>query len=92
MIPFQIDSAGIQQAVDQAGQFAVSFLPGDYQLLAPAISSILTLITAAIIRAIEKASIKRQQRQEMRDLVQIYLAKDKEALDQKINEIQNRNL
>lgn len=92
MIPLEIDSLGIQNAVQQAGQLAASLLPGDWQLLAPAFTSVLTLITAAIIRAVEKGRMKREQRNQMRELVQIYLSKDADALENKINEIQKREL
>ena len=85
-----IDSAGIQQAVQQAGQVGTSFLPGDWQILAPAISSILTLITAAIIRAVEKGRIRREQRQERREIIQAYLQKDSGVLAEKINELQQK--
>jgi len=86
----QIDSAGIQQAVQQAADIGTSFLPGDWQILAPAISSVLTLITAAIIRAWEKAQIRKEQRQERRAIIQAYLEKDSAALAAKVSELQNK--
>jgi len=92
MTLLQIDSAGIQNAVQQTGQVVASLLPGDWQLLAPAFTSVLTLITAAIIRAVEKGRMKREQKNRMRELVQIYLSKDADALHDKINEIQKRDL
>lgn len=91
MTLLSIDSAGIQEAVQQAGQIGINFLPGDWQILAPAISSILTLITAAIIRAWEKGQMKRKQRQERREIIQAYLLNDSAALAEKVSELQKKD-
>ena len=91
MTLLSIDSAGIQEAVQQAGQIGINFLPGDWQILGPAISSVLTLITAAIIRAWEKGQIKRQQRQERREIIQAYLLNDSAALAEKVSELQKKD-
>ena len=91
MTLLEIDSSAIQQAVQQAGQVGISFLPGDWQILAPAISSILTLITAAIIRAWEKGQMKREQRRERREIIQAYLLNDSAALAEKVSELQNKD-
>lgn len=88
----QIDSAAIQETVQTISKTGLSLLPPDWQILAPALSSIITIITAAIIRAWEKNKIRREQRQEMKDLIQVYLQRDETALHDKINEIQKKNL
>ena len=90
MILLQIDSAAIQQVVQSVTDTGTSFLPGAYKLLAPAISAVVTLITAAIIRAVEKGAMKKKQRAERQELIQAYLSKDSEALAEKISELQNR--
>lgn len=86
----QIDSAAIQEVVQIVTTTGTSFLPGAYKLLAPAISALVTLITAAIIRAIEKGGMKKKQRIERQELIQAYLSKDSAALAEKISELQNR--
>lgn len=86
----QIDSAGIQEIVQSVTNTGTQFLPGAYKLLAPAISAVITLITAAIIRAIEKGKINKRHRIERQDLIQAYLSKDSAALAQKISELQKR--
>ena len=90
MIQLVIDSMGIQHTVDGIAKIGISLLPGDWQILAPAISSFVTIITAAIIRSIEKSKIQKNQRREMREIVQAYLEKDTASLSEKINDLQKR--
>jgi hypothetical protein len=87
-----IDSAAIQHAVQTATNAGTQFLPGAYQLFAPGITAIVTLITAAIIRAVEKRNIKRKHKKECQELVQAYLSKDTGLLAEKISELKSRNI
>ena len=86
----QVDSAAIQEVVQSVTNTGTQFLPGAYKLLAPAISAVITLITAAIIRAIEKSKIEKRHRTQRQDLIQAYLSKDSAALAEKISELQKR--
>lgn len=87
-----LDSLQIQKTVETVSNIGINLLPGDWQILAPAISSILTLITAAIIRAIEKAQIKKEEKKKAAEIIQAYLSKDEIELAKKIHELQKTKL
>ena len=86
----QIDSALIQQVTQEITGLGVSFLPLQYQLFAPAISAIITAITAAIIRHVEKKKIKSKHEKERSEIMQAYLQRDTEEMARIIHEI-NKN-
>ena len=81
-----IDSAAIQSAVSAAADAGTSFLPFPYKFLAPIISSLLTMITAAIIRHVEKGEIKAKHNAEKSELIKAHLLKDTETLNKKLSE------
>jgi hypothetical protein len=86
----QLDSALIQQVTQEITGLGVSFLPPYYQLFAPAISAIITAITAAIIRHVEKKKIKSNHEKERSEIMQAYLKRDTEEMARIIHEI-NKN-
>lgn len=86
----QVDSAAIQQAVQAVTGIGVQFLPKGYTILAPAISALITLATAAVIRAIERGGIKKRHRQERQEIIQAYLKEDSAALAEVISKLQKR--
>ena len=92
MIQLQVDSAAIQEIIQTGAGVGLQFLPSNFQILAPAISSILTIITAAIIRFFEKKRIERERKKELRDIVQTYLDKDNTEFEKIIEEIQKKDL
>jgi len=83
----QIDSALIQQVTQEITGLGVSFLPLHYQLFAPAISAIITAITAAIIRHVEKKKIKSKYEKKRSKIMQAYLKGDTEEMVKIINQI-----
>lgn len=83
----QIDSALIQQVTQEITGVGVSFLPLQYQLFAPAISAIITAITAAIIRHVEKKKIKSKHEKERAELIKAHLQKDAAQMGKIINKI-----
>lgn len=92
MILWEIDSAGIQELIQTGAGLGVQLLPQNFQILAPAISSVLTILTAAVIRYFEKRRIEKERKRELQDIVKIYLLKDKEELSKKISELQKRSI
>ena len=83
----QLDSALIQQVTQEITGLGVSFLPLHYQLFAPAIAAIITAITAAIIRHIEKKKIKSNHEKERAELIKAHLQKDAAQMGKIINKI-----
>ena len=88
----QLDSALIQQVTQEITGLGVSFLPIHYQLFAPAIGAIITAITAAIIRHVEKKKIKSDHEKERAELIKAHLQKDAAQMGKIINKIkENEN-
>ena len=81
-----IDSATIQAAVSAAADAGISFLPFPYKFLAPIISSLLTMITAAIIRHVESGQMRDKHNAEKSEIIKAYLTKDTEQLNKKLSE------
>lgn len=85
----QLDSALIQQVTQEITGLGVSFLPLHYQLFAPAIGAIITAITAAIIRHVEKKKIKSKHEKERAELIKAHLQKDAAQMGKIINKIKH---
>ena len=86
----QLDSALIQQVTQEITGLGVSFLPPYYQLFAPAIGAIITTITAAIIRHVEKKKIKSNHEKERAELIKAHLQKDAATMGKIINQIKEK--
>ena len=86
----QLDSALIQQVTQEITGLGVSFLPPYYQLFAPAIGAIITAITAAIIRHVEKKKIKSKHEKERAELIKAHLQKDAAQMGKIINQIKEK--
>ena len=85
-----IDSAAIQAAVSAAADAGTSFLPFPYKFLAPIISSLLTLITAAIIRHVERGQMRDKHNAEKSEIIKAYLSKDAEQLNKKLSDYEKQ--
>ena len=83
MILCQIDSAGIQELVQIIVQFGSNYIPPMVKPLTPVISALVTALTAAIIRMIEKRKIQKSYEREINYLKHITLQKASED-EQKI--------
>lgn len=92
MIPLDIDSTSIQNIVQNVAGIGLNLLPNNFQILAPAISSLITILTAAIIRYFEKKKIHQEQKETMRELMHLYLQKDSAELSKRIYEMQKKDL
>jgi hypothetical protein len=85
----QIDSTLIQQITQEVTGVGLTFLPLKYQLFAPAIGAIITAITAAIIRHVEKKKIKSEHEKERAELIKAHLQRDAAQMGKIINQIKN---
>lgn len=62
------DSLAIQQTVQTVSNVGTQFIPAPWNLFGPAITSIVTIITGAIIRSIERGKMKRRHKKEIDEL------------------------
>lgn len=60
----EIDSTAVFTLLEKATRAALLFLPSDFQLFAPLITSAITALAAFIWRAIEKKRVIKQTREE----------------------------
>ena len=74
-----IDSSAIQETVKIATEAGILFLPEHFKLLAPAISALITAITAAIIRHFEKKNLETVYKRSLQN--------ETELLNKRIEEI-----
>ena len=82
-----IDSALFQQIAAEVSRTSFAALPEPYLQFAPALGMIVTAITAAIIRHIEKRRILKQHRSEQNKIIQAYLQRDNVEINKIINNL-----
>ena len=86
-----IDSSAIQQGVQIAVETGTNFLPFGWKFLGPVISTLATLITAAIIRHVEKRQINLLNNEQQQILLQRAIEAETELLKHKGNEASGTN-
>ena len=85
-----MDSLEIQQTMQVITGAGTSFIPSAWQWLTPLITALITIVTGAIIRAVEKGKLNKQHKAERAKLIQLALDSDKPELKKQLQILKDK--